>query len=1031
MKKQQNFQFKSSCILLIALILFSGASFAQEKITVSGSIVDNSNVPIIGASIIVQGTTDGTITDMDGNFSIPNVPKNGTLKVSYVGYVNQIIAVNNQRKISIKLMENLQTLDEVVVVGYGVQRKSDLTGAVASVKATEILKNTPTTNISDALQGRMAGVSVVAGGDPSVESTIRIRGINSINAESGPLVVVDGFVGGNLKSLNPADIQSIEVLKDASATAVYGSRGANGVILVTTKTAGKDKVSVSMSSFTNIKTVLKYPDTLSPGEFARLANDYGKEYRASQNLAPTIYYTPEQIAEFDNGTKGYDYVKNMFNDPAISQNYELSISGKSNKTSFLASARYENTEGIIRNSNYQQFNWRLKLDTEIRSWLKTGLNFWGDYNNSVGPRMGQYEGLLIGASNYPNTVSPQDANGNYNNIFAIGGLAAYNPMGFINEMDMRVGILSNRLQAYADFTILEGLNFRTQIGVTFRNGLTQSMDNEKSYYFFKNAKTQASAKSSIDLGWLNTNILSYVKEFNKDNRINASAVFEQMSNNSYNHTSGSSYLAFSDLIGYNGLSWADAFQSTSNNEVTALLSGMFRINYTFKNRYMITTSIRADGSSNLDQKWDYFPSLALAWDMKKEAFLEDVNWLDQFKVRVGYGSVGNQSVAPYRIYSKMEPVRNPDGSTSYVIGRPKAPNLKWERNDQINTGIDFSILNGRITASMDYYNKLSTDILLDVAQPVHTGWPSLLLNAGSIRNTGVEFTFGAVVINNKDLKWNTDLTVSHNKGTFELIPTRNKMQKQAGLYENEIFKMIEGEKLGTFWGYQYEGVWKTSEMTEEVIGLDGKSLGKTNAALYGVVPGQAKYKDLNKDGLYNDADQGIIGNGQPMLNWGWNNSVSYKNFDFGLFIVGFHGFDIYNASRAISFGGITGQATDVVTPNPEFKNRWTPQNENTDIPGFVKEAKPLRGAYSDRFVEKGDFLKVKSITLGYNLSQKVCKTLSIDNFKIYGSVQNPFHITQYSGLDPEATLGQPLTQGVDWGAYPNGRNYIVGINLSF
>lgn len=1031
MKKHSNFQFKSGWILLIALILFSGASYAQEKMTVGGTVVDDNNVPVIGASIMVQGTTDGTITDMDGNFSLPNVPKNGTLKVSYVGYVNQIIAVNNQRMISIKLLENLQTLDEVVVVGYGVQRKSDLTGAVASVKASEILKNTPTTNISDAMQGRMAGVSVVAGGDPTKESTIRIRGINSINAESGPLVVVDGFVGGNLKSLNPADIQSIEVLKDASATAVYGSRGANGVILVTTKTAGKDKVTVSMSSFTNIKTVLKYPDTLSPGEFARLANEYGAEYNLSQNKPAKVYYTPDQIAEFDNGTKGYDYVKNMFNDPAISQNYELSISGKSDKTTFLASARYENTDGIIRNSNYQQFNWRLKLDTEIRSWLKTGLNFWGDYNKSVGPRMGQYEGLLTSASNYPNTTSPQDSNGNYNNVFAISGLGAYNPMGYINEMDEQMGVLSNRLQAYADFKIMDGLNFRSQIGVTFRNGLTQKMNNDKSYHFFKNAQTQASASSSVDFSWLNTNILSYVKEFNKDNRINMSAVFEQTSNNSYNHTSNSTYLAFSNLIGYNGLSWADSFQSSSNNEVTSLLSGMFRINYTFKNRYMITSSIRADGSSNLDQKWDYFPSLALAWDIKKEAFLEDVNWLDQFKVRVGYGSVGNQSVAPYRIYSKMDPVRNPDGSTSYVIGRPKAPNLKWERNDQINTGLDFSFMNGRFTASMDYYNKLSNDILLDVAQPVHTGWPSLLLNAGAIRNTGVEFTFGAIVVNNKDLKWNTDLTVSHNKGTFALIPTRNKMQKQSGLYENEIFKMIEGEKLGTFWGYTYEGVWKTAEMTEQVIGLDGNSLGKTNKELYGVVPGQAKYKDVNKDGLYNDADQGIIGNGQPVLNWGWNNSLSYKNFDLGLFIIGFHGFDIYNASKAISFGIISGQAVDVVTPNPEFKNRWTTQNENSDIPGFVSETKPLRGAYSTRFVEKGDFVKVKSITLGYNLNQKVCKTLAIDNFKIYTSIQNPFHISSYSGLDPEAALGQPLTQGVDWGAYPNGRNYIVGINLSF
>ena len=376
----------------------------------------------------------------------------------------------------------------------------------------------------------------------------------------------------------------------------------------------------------------------------------------------------------------------------------------------------------------------------------------------------------------------------------------------------------------------------------------------------------------------------------------------------------------------------------------------------------------------------------------------------------------------------MNPVRNSDGTTSYAVDRPKSPYLKWERNDQVNIGLDFIALNGRLSANIDVYDKLSKDILLSVAQPVHTGWPELLKNAGSIRNRGIEATIGANLIRTNDFNLQSDLTLAHNKGIFETIPTPNGMQNQSGDFENKIFKMIEGEKLGTFWGYQYLGVWKTDEMEQAVTKTDGTTT--TNKDLYGVVPGQAKYKDVNGDGVYNDADQGIIGNGQPTFNWGWNNTLSYKNFDLNLFVVGYHGFDIYNATKATAFNSILGQSVDNITPNKDLWKRWTPENENSSIPGFVRETKPLR-AFSDRFVEKGDFIKVKSITLGYNFPAKTINNIGVNNLRLYASVQNPFHITKYSGLDPEATLGSPLVQGVDWGAYPNGQNYLLGINISF
>lgn len=1010
--------------------LFCLQAMAQEKITLNGLVIDNTGLPIIGASVMVQKTTNGTITDIDGKFTLKNVSPKSNLQVSFIGYKTLSVPVDGKKNLTIKLEENAKTLDEVVVVGYGVQRKSDLTGAVTSVKATDAMKNTPTSNIAEALQGRLAGVSVISGsGDPNSDATIRVRGVNSISAETGPLVVIDGFIGGNLNSLNPSDIQSIEVLKDASASAVYGSQGANGVILVTTKSAQKDKVVVSFNGFANLKTIIKRPDVLSPGEFANLANAYGKEYNESTGKPAKVYYTPEQIGNFQNGTDGYDYVKNMFNSLAVAQNYELSISGGNDKTTFLTSLRYEDNQGIIKNSQSKQFNWRLKVDSQLKKWLKIGVNFWGDYTKSSGPRMDSYEGLLISAINFPNTIKPQDQFGNYNNEFAVGGLKAYNPMGYINEIDNNNQVLNNRMQGYVDFKIIDGLTFRSQMGITFNNNLVCNLDNEKSYYQFKNSMTRASASSRWNYSWLNTNILNYTKDINKDHRINATAVFEQSFASKYQHTGTSSKLMFADKLGYNALGWADSFQATSNSEDTGLLSGMFRVNYVFKNRYMVTASMRADGSSNLEEKWDYFPSVALAWDIKQESFMQDVDFLNQLKVRVGYGSVGNQSIPPYRQQSMMSPVRNPDGTTSYVVDRPRAPYLKWERNNQINAGVDASFFNGRLTANVDWYNKTSKDILLEVRQPAYTGWPSLLKNSGEIKNTGFEITLGGDPIVNKDWSWHTDVTLSHNKGTFEKIPTLNKMQNQAGKYENEIFKMIEGQKLGTFWGYTYEGVWKTADVSAvHHVATDGTNV--TNAQFYGVVPGQAKYKDVNGDGKINTDDQGIIGNGQPTFNWGWNNSVKFRNFDFSLFIIGYHGFDIYNATKESGYGTLASIGADVVTPKRDLLNRWTKENEDSNIPGFVYVKTPTRGSNS-RFVEKGDFVKIKSITLGYNLPSTICKSMKFNNLRVYGSIQNPFHITKYSGLDPEAALGNPLTQGADWGAYPNGRNFLFGLNFSF
>lgn len=1022
-------QKTSYYVRLLGMLLLCMATalpiWAQGTGVVGGTVIDVSGEPVIGASVLLVGTANGTITDLDGNFSLNNVPANGVLKVSFIGYKSAEIQVKNQKKLVIKLIEDAKALDEVVVVGYGVQRKSDLTGAVASVKATEALKSTPTGNVSDALQGRLAGVSIVSSGDPSKDATIRVRGVNSVSADSGPLVVIDGFIGGSLQSLNPADVQSIELLKDASATAIYGSRGANGVILVTTKTPSKDKLTVSVNAFVNLKTIVSYPDKLSPGEFADLANAYGREYNESQGKAPTVFYTDEEVKAFKEGRAGFDYLKAIFNSPAVTQNYEVSIAGGGEKTTFLTSIRYEGNNGIVESSKSDRFNWRLKVDTKIKKWLEAGANFWGDYKKTSGPRITQYNGLLATATGLPGTVMPTDEKGDYINDFTLNNVAKfYNPMGMINELDAQNEAVTNRLQGYVQFNIIEGLTFRSQLGVTFGNTLNTSSNNSRSYAgMVQPVQTSASASTKWSLGWLNTNTLNYTKEFNKNHRINATGVFEQSYDNAY-ALNGSGSILMYEQLGSDALSWAEKLSTSSERTITGLLSGMFRVNYVLMNRYMLTASIRADGSSRLADKWDYFPSAALAWDMKQEAFMKDVTFLEQLKLRVGYGSVGNQAVEPYRIYSKMTP-QNINNVTNYKVDRPSSPFLKWERNDQINVGLDMSFFNGRLSANIDWYEKKSRDILLEVKQPIFAGWSSVLRNAGEIENKGFEITLSGDPVNNKDWSWHTDVTLSHNKGIYTKIPTWNKMQDQAGAYANGVFKMIEGEKLSSFWGYFVDGVWKTNEVNQQVTIVNSKGETKTGtyAEIYKVVPGELKFRDLNNDGEYNADDKSIIGNGQPKFSWGWNNTIRYKNFDISVFIIGVHGFDIYNINK---FSGIGD-----VAPKPYMLNRWTKDNENTDVPGFVVGGGKAPNGYTTRNVEKGDFIKLKNITLGYNLPTSICKNLYLNSLRVYGSVQNPFHISKYSGLDPETALSSPMTSGVDWEAYPNSRNFLLGVNLSF
>ncbi len=1004
---------------LILLFCFCMPAIWAQNVQVTGTVYDKSQETVIGASVVVKGTTIGTITDIDGKFTLPNVPANATLQISYVGYKTREIPLNGQTTFVITLEDDTQLLDELVVVGYGVMRKSDLTGAVGSVKANEALRNTPTSNITNALQGRLAGVSITSGtGDPNSSSTIRVRGVISLEGDMGPLVVVDGVPSGtSLNTINPSDVESVEVLKDASATAVYGSKGANGVILVTTKNPTVGKVNIEYNGYANFKSPIRLPDMLSPVEFADLANAYGREFTASAGQAEKIYYTPEQIDGFRRGEGTFDYMDNVFRDTSIEHTHELSISGGSEKTRFLFSGSYTDNNGIAYNSNAKRVNYRLKVDTEVFKWLKAGFNFFGDYSKSYGPRFSQYNGLLIHALTFPNTIQPRvDEYGDYNNTNLIG--PQYNPMLFVNEIHKDNGYQNNnRLQAYVEVELLKGLTFRMTQAFNFDNRISRNTMGKYSYDYYQNYanKTAAEVTNTDGNSWVNINTLSYIKEFNKNHRINATAVFEQQETNSFKNFSRGVDL-LSSIIGSNNTGSAKTVTANSDRSRTTMMSYLLRANYALMNRYFVTASWRRDGSSRLfysENTWEDFTSMALAWTISEEKFMKNLTFIDQLKLRFSYGESGNQNAPLYIGYNQITSTFDWANNPAYRL-KPGNSNIRWEKSTEYNGGLDLSLFNNRLSFNLNVFEKNSKYIIAKIKTPLYTGLEDNTGNGASIQNKGFDITIGAIPVMEKDFTWDTNLTMWKVNSIIKDLPDNQEWMDMSGNYEVKYYRNIKGEKIATMYGYVNEGVWTSEEVA---AGL----------APTGIEAGAYKYADFDGVPGTGPDDRQPIGNGLPSFQWGWDNTFTYKDFDLGLSVIGVHGFDIYNYTREarLSVG-----SNFSLGPNPEWQNRWIAgTNENTSIAGFIKNPNALTP--SSQYVEKGDFVKIKSITLGYTFPKSVLSKLYMSKLRLYASIQNPFLITKYSGIDPEVTLKSPITSGIDWGYYPNGRNILVGLNVTF
>ena len=1003
------------CIFMF-FFLFTPFVYSQSRKQITGSVQDVQGNPLIGVSILETGTSNGTITDMNGTYSLNISSTNATLRFSYIGYEEQLIKIQGRNVINVKMNEETSNLDEVVVVGYGVQRKSDLTGAISSINAAETLKKMPAAQVADLLQGRIAGLSIVnSSGAAGAAPTLRVRGVNSIKADGGPLVVIDGFPGGNLSAINPADIKSIEVLKDASSTAIYGSRGANGVILITTKSPKEGKLSVDYNGYVVAGTPADKPSIMPVNEFARMANDWNQAYYGKD------LYTERQITNFTNGYDTYDYMGNIINDYAISHSHDISIKGGNDKMSFLFSTQYIHNKGIAGHSTNDRWNYRLKVDANITKKLKFGANFYGMINSAAGNNFsGQYS-LLTLAQQFPQTVLPYDKEGNLTQG-TIDNTGIYNPIGFIDEQKRNNNedmTFNNWLQAYISYEIIPGLTFRNEQQINIGNRFYGTTSSKQSMNGFLKGKSLATYYDANSWGWRMTNTLNYTKELNKNNRINATIGVEESLSRSYIMRQTAEGLT-SESIGWKNMMLAET-SKLEDNEVskTTAISYFGRINYVLMNRYMATVTFRRDGSSLLsyDHRWDNFPSFSLAWNLKQESFLKNINSLDQLKLRYGYGVSGNQAVAAYSAYTQYDATIG-NGQIAYTLV-PGNPILKWEKTHQHNYGVDAAFLNGRISFTFDYYDKKTKDAINTVVLPADTGLSSGLRNAAEISNKGFEITLGITPITAKDFYWKADISLAHNKAKIEKLGDIDSDFMEIGTgWGNSFYRYFVGEPIGAIYGLQSTGVWSTEEYNNPDI---KKPTSPT------VRPGSYKYVDQNDSGTIDADDYVIIGNGQPKFNWGMNNSFTYKNFDLNIFLIGFHGFDIYNYPRA--------RLTSSLSPFPELAERWIAgKNENAIIAGFGKDRDAITSpetVASSTFIEKGDFVKLKSITLGYNFSKGLLSKINLSAARVYFSIKNVCTITKYSGNDPELSISNPLRPGLDMGTYPSQREYLLGLNVSF
>jgi len=1008
MRKDQKkkWAYVSRISLLILTLFFTLHLSAQNKKTITGTILDEKGESIIGASVAVKGTTNGTITDIDGKFSL-NVNENDILAISYVGFLAQEIPVTGKSNLQITLKENTEMLDEIVVVGYGVMRKRDLTGAVSSIDSKS-MQDKPVANIGEALQGRASGVQIINSGAPGSNVSIRIRGISTIN-NSEPLLVIDGVPTDlSLNALNMDDVQTVDVLKDASATAIYGSRGANGVVIITTKKGKSGDGVVSFSANWGIQDATSMPDMLNASQFASYHNDMIANYSGTENLM--------QRPDFADPTtlgKGTDWMDELFRTSMI-QNYSVSYSGGTDKSNYYVSAGILDQEGIVTDTSYKRYTVQFNGESKVKPWLKLGNNVTLSHDAK---KQGSYSIRDAMAAQPTQPVYNEDGtySGPGNPAYWYGDIK--NPLGNakVNSQSTKgYNLLGN---IFAEINFFDKVTFKTLGGIDFKFWDKENFSPKYDWKPISQPESYRYEESNKSLTYLWDNTLTYIDTFNENHHLNV-MIGSSAQNNVYNKMNASVQGFLSDKNNQlsNGLN-QPTVGGTKND--WALLSFMGRVNYNYTDKYLLTLTVRRDGSSRFskDNRWGTFPSVAAAWRLSEEAFYQKNKWVNDIKVRAGYGVTGNQwGINEYAYFTKLKTgqyvFNGTPVSTLYPLVMPN-PDVKWETVKQWNAGIDLSLIDQRINLSLDGYIKNTTDMLVPMAVPITTGYSDIYvpsINAGKVRNTGWELTISSRNLTG-ELEWNTDLNVSYNKNKVISMNDGVPLFTGDDINMTKVLVNAEGNPINSFYGYVTNGLFQNwDQVNNASIQVPG-----------GTAPGDIRFSDLDNNGVINDNDRTYIGNPTPEWSFSMNNSFAYKNFDLQIFLQGVAGNDIYNANRIWQEGMAVPQ-----NQTAKVLDRWTGEGTSNSVPRAVYSDPNKNARHSDRFVEDGSYLRIKNLTLGYTLPQAISKKAYLQTVRMYMSCQNLYTFTKYSGFDPEVGAN-----GIDLSTYPLTRTISFGVNVKF
>lgn len=971
-------------LLFQFILLLSGTVFAQST-SVTGKVTDAGGNGVPGVSVFVKGTGTGAVTDADGRYSVDAT--SGILVFSFIGYKTVEAPIDGRTSIDITLEEDVTALDELVVIGYGTQQKKDLTGAVGVV-GSEAMESRPNTQFGNLIQGKTAGVQVVTpSGKPSAGFSIRVRGTNSITGGSEPLYLVDGVPSSDTRSLNPADIETVTVLKDAASAAIYGAQGANGVVLITTKRGNSATPRFEFSTYLGSSSAWRTLKVLNSEQYRDLMTELGQTTDWSRYTANTDW----QNKVFQNGT---------------SQNYQLGVSGKNGGTSYYLSGGWTQQIGAVRSSEMDRYNFKLSLDQKVNDFISLGgnINYVRYHDVDVADNQAVNQGgVILGMLSTPPNIGVYNSNGTFtSNPFQDWE----NPLSSTDGSDR--GYKNHRVlgNVYTEFTIIKDLKFRSNLGIDFQTGM---------YDYFLDPFRTSFGRAKLGIARNNTdmqnfyifdNVLTYSKTIS-NHAVTAMAGWVTQKRKWESNAIETNGFA-NDAVPTTGAGSIIVSASNTKAEKTNA-SFIARLTYDYSSKYLLQANFRADGSSafGAGKRWGYFPSVSVGWRLSEEPFLKDqVSFLDDLKLRASWGVVGNDQIANYLYAGLVNPGANyPIGGVIQPGNYPSTienQDLKWEEAQQTNIGVDLSLLNSRINVTIDAYVKNTYDLLLSVQLPVSTGYPEGIQNVGKLQNKGLEFQISSVNLTG-DLSWQTDFNISFNRN--KVVDILNQQQYYGGIAgRGEVSLAQEGKPLGMFYGYVYGGV---DPATGDVYYLDSE--------------GESTFTPNS------DTDRRYIGNPNPDFIYGMTNTLSYKNFSFSIFFQGVQGNDVFNATRVEMIG-----MSDVKNQSVDVKNRWRQPGDQTNMPRAVFGS-VANSRISTRFVENGSYLRAKAVTLSYNVPTTWLNRIKMNSARLYVTGENLFTITKYKGFDPEVNaFGSSNTVlGVDYGTYPQTRNLIVGLNITF